>query len=125
MNKKKTKKTKVEDIPVMTTESYVRENNHLLWEMRQLLSEFSREQRTVFREMWEMLADVYCYADDLRQYSYKFIQFPIDKKIKEKLVNHIGEFNRFNERMKLLDMMIAGDKGEYVKKEESNRKDIN
>ena len=122
MTKKKKNTTK---IPTHTTASYVRENNHLLWEIREHTAEFSRDNRMATKEMWEMLADVYCYGDDLRQYAYKFIQDPMDQKIKMQLIDHIGEFNKFNNKMKTLDQMIAGDEGKFVKKEESNRKDIN
>jgi len=124
MTKKSTKKTtkKTTEIPTHTTASYVRENNHLLWEIRQHTAEFSRDNRMVTKEMWEMLADVYCYADDLRQYAYKFIQYPLDIKMKDQLINHIGEFNKFNNKMKALDQMVAGDKGDYVKKEESSER---
>ena len=122
MTKKKKSTTK---IPTHTTASFVRENNHLLWEIREHTANFSRDSRMITSELWSMLADVYCYGDDLRQYAYKFIQDPLDQKSKMKLIDHIGEFNKFNNKMKTLDQMIAGDEGKFVKKEESNRKDIN
>jgi len=119
------KKKNTEEIPEMNTASYVKENNHLLWEIREHTAQFSRDSRMTAKGLMEMLADVYCYADDLRQFSYKFIQYPLDIKIKDQLIDHIGEFNKFNNRMKILDQMIAGDEGKFVKKEESTRKDIN
>ena len=124
MNKKKTKKTKVEDIPVMTTESYVRENNHLVWEMREHVLQFSKESRQIQKEFTHMLMDVFCWADDNRQYAYKYLQYPSEEN-KEKLVDHIGTFHQFHNRMSILDKMIAGDKGEYVKPTERQKAKIN
>lgn len=121
MSKKKTTKSKTDEIPKMTTASYVKENNHLLWEIRQHTAEFSRDNRIATKEIWEMLADVYCYADDLRQYTYKFIKYPEDTKNKDRLINHIGEFNKFNNRMTALDQMVAGDKGDYVQPTEREK----
>lgn len=98
----------------MTQKRYIEETNHILWEVKNQLDEFKpiiddlgKDKRIILQEFMEMLAGVYCYADDLRQYSYKFIQYPSDKN-KDRLENHIGNFHQFNDRMKLLDQMVKG-----------------
>lgn len=122
MTKKKNLKT--DKVPEMTTASYVKENNRILLEIREHIFELTKDKRMILQEFMHMLADVYCWADDNRQYAYQFLQFPSDEG-KKRLIDHIGTFYQFNDRMSLLDKMVAGDKGEYVKKDESKRKDIN
>lgn len=70
-------------------------------EIKKIVTVFSNEKLAATSEMFKLLVDVYCFADDLNNITWSFLKEPTLIK-REKITKQIGSFHHFAERMEYL-----------------------
>lgn len=108
IKKKKTKSTE-DEIPIMTTASYVKETNHLVWEIRNKIDTIHGQYQDAIEKLWSVCLNCYGYGDDLRNACFRFVKEPQKRENKNELIRMVGEIHKLHDQLSSLEFALRRD----------------